>query len=256
VSPTNSSILCAERRNTIARIVAQTGKVRVSDLVEQFGVDASTIRRDLNTLEAQNAVLRVHGGAIAVQQPEAHPSRLAASETAGRIAQSVGKIVRDGETIFLGPGELTLALAKELASHSRLTIVTSGLEVAYWAATNTDHTLIVTGGQIGGHSLEMGGELTRQALDSLRADKVILEFAGVSAIGGLTEDSLLQAEVAKTLMQIGAEVIVLASPEQVSRVSVAFVASVTDADIVVTAREAPSPDLWDLSESGVRVILA
>ena len=256
MSSTNGPTLSAERRNTIARIVAQTGKVRVSELIERFGVDASTIRRDLNTLEVQNAVQRVHGGAIAIQQPGAHTSCLAETATASRIAQSVRRIVRDGETIFLGPGELTLALAKELASRSRLTIVTNGLKVAHWAAANLDHTLIVTGGQVSGYDLEMGGELTRQALNNLRADKVILEFAGVSAIGGLTEDSLLQAEIARALMEIGAEVIVLASPEQVSRVAVAFVAPVIDADIVVTAREAPSSDLWDLSESGVRVILA
>ena len=222
----NSPTLSAERRNTIARIVAQSGKVRVSELIERFGVDASTIRRDLNTLEAQNAVQRVHGGAIAVQRPEAHRWRLAETATASRIAQSVGGIIRDGETIFLGPGELTSALVRELASRSRLTIVTNGLEVAHWAAANKHHTLIVTGGQVGGHDLEMGGELTRQALNNLRADKVILE------------------------------VIVLASPEQLRRIAVAFVAPATDADIVVTAREAPAPALWDLSESGVRVILA
>jgi len=228
----------------------------VSELIERFGVDASTIRRDLNALEAQNAVQRVHGGAIAVQQPEAGGTHLAQATAAARIARTVGQTISDGETIFLGPGELTLALAKELASRSRLTIVTNGLEIAYWTAANTDHTMIVTGGQVGKHDLALAGELTKQAFASLRADKVILEFAGVSAIGGLTEDSLPEAEIAETLMEIGAEVIVLVPPERVSRVAVAFVAPIIDADIVVTTREAPSPALWDLSESGVRVVLA
>jgi DeoR/GlpR family transcriptional regulator of sugar metabolism len=231
------------------------GRVRVSELIEQFGVDASTIRRDLNALEAKNALQRVHGGAIAIQNETESAGELETA-IATRIARAVVATINEGETIFLGPGPLALALAKETISHSRLTVVTNGLEAAYWIAANTNHTLIVTGGQVGGHDLALGGELAKRAFNSLRADKVILEFAGVSAIGGLTEDSLPQAELTEILMDIGAEVIVLIPPERVSRVAVAFVAPVTEADVIVTAREAPSPALWDLSESGVRVILA
>jgi DeoR family transcriptional regulator of aga operon len=168
----------------------------------------------------------------------------------------VAKLVGAGETIFLGPGSLALEVARSLALISGLTIVTNGLGVAHWLASNTSHTLIVTGGQAEEGNGGLVGQLTRAALSSLRADRVILELSGVSAVGGLTDDDLARAEIAQMLLEIGSEVIALVPVERVGRVAAAFVAPITEADIVVTGREAPSAFLWDLSESGVKVVLA
>jgi len=128
--------------------------------------------------------------------------------------------------------------------------------VAHWIATNTSHTLIVTGGQAEGHDLGLVGQLTRAALADLRADHLVLELGGISAVEGMTDDSLPQAEIARQLLEVGSQVIVLVPAERVGRVAAAYIAPASDADVVVTSREAPSPPLWDLSEAGVRVVLA
>jgi DeoR/GlpR family transcriptional regulator of sugar metabolism len=176
-------------------------------------------------------------------------------EQESRIGRAVAGMVADGETVFLGPGSLSQEVARSLALIPQLTIVTNGLGVAHWVASNTSHTLIVTGGQTkGGGGLL--GQLTRAALSSLRADRVVLELSGVSAVGGLTDDDLAQAEIAQMLLEIGAEVIALVPVERVGRVAAAFIAPITEVDVVVTGREAPSAFLWDLSESGVKVVLA
>jgi DeoR/GlpR family transcriptional regulator of sugar metabolism len=237
-------------------MVAQNGAARVAELVAHFGVNAATIRRDLKALEEQNRVQRVHGGAVAVEQaaPGVAPAPPGTQEA--RIGHAVAKMIADGETIFLGPGRLPLEVVRCLGGHSRLTIVTNGLEVAHWIAANTSHTLIVTGGQVEGRDMGLVGQLTRTALSSLRADHVILELGGVSAVDGLTDDSLPQAEIAQKLLEIGAQVVVLVSAERMGRVAAAYIAPVSEADVIVTAREAPSPILWDLSETGVRVVLA
>ena len=123
--------------------------------------------------------------------------------------------------------------------------------MAHWVASNTPHLLIVTGGQVEERDLGLVGQLTRAALSSLRADHVVLELGGVSAVGGLTDDSLPQAEVARLLLEIGVQAIVLVSAERVGRVAAAYIAPAADADVVVTTRDAPSSFLWDLSEAGV-----
>jgi DeoR/GlpR family transcriptional regulator of sugar metabolism len=165
-------------------------------------------------------------------------------------------MIDDGETVFLGPGTLCLEVARGLTGHSQVTVVTNGLDVAYWLATHTRHRLIVTGGQAEGHDLSLVGQLAREALNSLRADRVILELGGVSAVEGLTEDSLSQAEIARMLMGVGSNIVIVMRPERVGRVAAAQVAPATGADVIVTAREAPSAYLWDLSEVGVEVVLA
>jgi DeoR/GlpR family transcriptional regulator of sugar metabolism len=256
--------LSAERRAAIAKLAAEHGAVRVADLAARFDVDASTIRRDLKTLEAQESVRRVHGGAVApalVSPPEGprEGSEGGDAPTDGpqaRIGQAAAEMVEAGETIFLGPGRLPLAVAHQLADHARLTIVTNGLAVAHWIAAHTSHTLIVTGGQVEARDQGMSGRLTLAALSSLRADRVVLEMGGVSALEGLTDDSLPQAEVARALLETGSQIIVLVEPDRVGGVAAACVAPVSEADVIVTAREASSSFLWDLSETGVRVVLA
>lgn len=248
--------LTAERRAAIARMVAQNGTVRVAELVARLGVHAATIRRDLKVLEEQRMVRRVHGGAVAVEEAAPEGTWAPPGTQAARIGQAVAEMVADGQTVFLSPGRLSLEVAHCLTARSRLTIVTNGLEVANWVAVNTPHTLIVTGGQAEGRNLGLVGHLTRAALSSLRADHVVLELGGISAVGGLTDDSLQQAEIARLLLEIGSQVVVLAPAERVGRVAAAYIAPVSDADVIVTTREAPSPFLWDLSQSGVHIVLA
>jgi DeoR/GlpR family transcriptional regulator of sugar metabolism len=236
--------------------VAQDGAVRVARLAARFDVNASTIRRDLKALEEQGVIRRVRGGAVAVEEVAPQGPCAPPGTQEARIGHAVAEMIADGATVFLGPGRLPLEAACCMRARSRLTIVTNGLAVAHWVAVHTPHTLIVTGGQVEGNDLGLVGQLTRTALSSLRADHVILELGGVSAVEGLTDDSLPQAEIARALLEIGSQVIVLVQPERVGRVAAAYIAPASDADVIVTAREAPSPALWDLSELGVRIVLA
>lgn len=252
-----SLTVSAERRNAIAQSIVEEGAARVSDLAERFDVSTTTIRRDLETLESEGVVRRVHGGAVATEEAGAgQPEPIRDDTAAARIGQSVVEMIDDGETVFLGAGRIPLAVAQALTARAQVTVVTSSLAVAHWLAEQTSHTVIVTGGQVEGRDLGLVGRLTRKALASLRADRVILELSGVSAVEGLTHDSLPQAEIAQLLLETGSEVVVLVPPDRVGRVAAAYVGPVTAADVIVTARDAPSPYLWDLSETGVRITLA
>jgi DeoR family fructose operon transcriptional repressor len=239
-------------------VVARQGTARVAELAERFDVSPATIRRDLETLEERGAVQRVHGGAMVAKRepPQAAASAGPPSSQAVRMGQAVADMIEDGETIFLGPGSFCLEVARGLGNRSGVTVVTNGLDVAHWLAGHTRHRVIVTGGQAEGHDLGLVGQLARDALSSLRADSVILELGGVSAVEGLTEDSLSHAEIAQMLMEAGSKIVIVVPPERVGRVAAAQVAPVTSADVIVTAREAPSAYLWDLSEVGVQIVLA
>jgi len=236
--------------------VTQAGFAQVIDLAQHFGRDTSTIRRDLEAIAEQGRIRRVHGGAVAALDEHGSYAEDVAAAQEARIAGALAEAVGDGETVCLGPGRLPFAAARALVSKSRLTIITNALEIAYWLATNTAHNVIVAGGQLERADLALVGKLARTALAGLRAERVILEAGGVSAIGGVTDDSLSQAEIAQILLGTGSEIVVAVPPDRVGRVAAVHVAPVSDFDVVVTAREAPSSHLWDLSELGVRIVLA
>ncbi len=56
-------MLTEERHQRILALLEETDIVKVSELIHQLQASESTIRRDLQELEAQGVLVRIHGGA-------------------------------------------------------------------------------------------------------------------------------------------------------------------------------------------------
>lgn len=242
-------MLGTERRTLILEELAQKGSVRVSDLAEEFQVDPVTIRRDLNRLEREGRLHRVHGGAVL---REVTPLAPPASNLERRIAETAARFIPDGSVVFLGPGTLTRELVTLLGEDKHLTIITNALDVAWHAARTHQHTLHLIGGQVE-ETYGIYGKL--DALPQLRADWVFLEAGGLDAHRGLTHDQTQYADMARALFNLGAQIAVLLPPERVGKVAAVFIAPAAEVDILVTGREASNAPLWDLSEMGLRIVL-
>lgn len=248
-------MLSAERRQAISKLVAQSGVVNVVDLARRFEVSASTIRRDLGQLERKDLIHRIHGGAIATTASRTAPS---VEYVAGRIGRAAAARVRANETIFLGPGRLTLETAKALVSvlpaQTQATVVTNGLEIAHWLADNSTLSIILTGGTVGRPRNGLGGPLAAHALLSLRADRVFVQAAGISPDQGVMGTDLEQAELCRELISTAGETIVLASPERIGRAGGVWIGPASDVDVIITGRDASDAALWDFSQMGVTIV--
>ena len=73
-----------ERRVKIAEMLERRSSVTVAELTDAFQVSLETIRRDLEYLERQGALKRVHGGAITVRKSRATAASLPVSRSTGR----------------------------------------------------------------------------------------------------------------------------------------------------------------------------
>lgn len=254
-------MLSAERQRTISEQVARLGVVNVADLGERLGVSASTVRRDLEKMERQGLIKRIHGGAAVPDglhragsgpwfEPERDPWD---GESIGRAA---AKRVQPYETIYLGPGQLTLATAKALATRENVTIVTNSLEIAHWLATQSDLPVVLTGGRVGRPRDRLDGSLVKYALQTLRADRVFIESVGISPDQGLMDVDLEQAELCRELIEAAGETIVLVPPDRIGRVGGVLIGPAGDADVIITGRAASEAMLWDLSQLGIVIISA
>ena len=65
-------LLSTEREELILRCIAE-GIKTVGGLVEELNVSEATVRRDLENLEQQGLLRRVHGGAELVKNPKTEP---------------------------------------------------------------------------------------------------------------------------------------------------------------------------------------
>ena len=63
----SSPILAPQRRELIRSLVRDEGVVRVEDLRLNLKVSVATIRRDLEILEENGKLQRVHGGAVTME---------------------------------------------------------------------------------------------------------------------------------------------------------------------------------------------
>jgi DeoR/GlpR family transcriptional regulator of sugar metabolism len=94
------------------------------------------------------------------------------------------------------------------------------------------------------------------ALTNMRVDWVILEAEGLDAEKGLSVGNRGYAEIARELFKLSAQTLIIIPPQRIGRAGALFIAPASEVDIVITGREAPNPPLWDLSELGVRIVLA
>jgi DeoR/GlpR family transcriptional regulator of sugar metabolism len=93
-----------ERQQLIlAQLHALQSELSVEDLAQKFGVSALTIRRDLDRLENDNAVLRTHGGCVLRTSVEsAYHKRIALNfELKQAIARAAAQEVKAQHVILI-----------------------------------------------------------------------------------------------------------------------------------------------------------
>jgi len=253
-------MLTTERRRLIADRIRRQSAVRLRELSQELQVSASTIRRDLEHLESQGLLKRTYGGAVLAEKetdtegtirPGAVPSA-----RASQIAIATAALVTKGETIYLGAGSLALAVAHQLAERTGITVITNALDVAAFLAHRSTLSVILTGGQLERQEGALVGHVAELTLMELRADRAVLDVAGISVPDGITGESLSTAQFTRTVIDRMPEVIVIADAHKWGRVGPAFLAPLEAIDRIVTSQHAPPAMIWDLSQLGIQIIQA
>jgi DNA-binding transcriptional ArsR family regulator len=121
------------RRDEILSRVQRHGYVSVKQLAEEYQVDSSTIRRDLDRMAAAGLVHRSHGGATMPGEPEETPYAVKVGKNVAQkraIARAVAALVPDGASILMDSGSTTLEIPTKVTSGSSRSSVTSTLTVS------------------------------------------------------------------------------------------------------------------------------
>lgn len=109
-------MLAEERFSLILDLLARQRTATVQELCEALNASESTIRRDLNELDKQGKLNKVHGGATLPDSPfrTDEPTMAAKEELAvsqkQSIAQAAAELILPEDFIYLDAGSSTLAL--------------------------------------------------------------------------------------------------------------------------------------------------
>lgn len=252
--------LSLERHAQIAQLIETQGRATVEELSARFGVSEATIRRDLEKLDAQGAVRRTHGGAVAVLRAAPEPPVLRRADEHAAEKQQIGataaQLVADGDTIILGSGTTTPEVARHLGGKRNLKVITNALNIALLLANQPEITLIVTGGLVRSSEQSMIGHLTERALSELRADKLIMGIRALSLAEGLSNEYGLETSVDRAMLRCAAQIIVVADHSKFERVASVVLAPINTIHTLVTSSLAPTTQLDELRRLGVQVVVA
>ena len=128
-------MLAEDRLNAIVSMVQQAGSVTVPELAEALGVTASTIRRDLQTLDRAHRIAKVHGGATSLER--AHVTRdLTLNERSDlhnddkeRICARAAALVEPESFVYIDSARRRSSPSKHLPRLESVTYVTDSVSM-------------------------------------------------------------------------------------------------------------------------------
>lgn len=254
-------MLASQRRTAILSMVQDSGAVRVSDLVEQLGVSDMTVRRDIERLDTDGLLERVHGGALALLPRAAdEPGFTAKSSlmTAAKhaIALAAARLVDSGATIGISAGTTTYEFARAIRNIPHLTVVTNSVPVAQLLhESGGNHVVVLTGG-VRTPSDALVGPVAVSALQGLHVDRLFLGAHGIDRNAGLTTPNLVEAETNRALVRASRTVCVLADHSKVGIVGLSTFMALDEVDTLITDPGTPARVRVILEESVDHLVLA
>lgn len=230
-------------------------ELRVVALADRFDVSSMTIRRDLQALERQGKLTRVHGGAVLTDRAIEPPATRAQDRRAEKdaIARRAAPLVEPGADVFIGAGSTTHALARRLADGDGARFSTNCLYIAQTLGAMVQHDIHVFGGAYFRSAGTFVGPETIEAIERRRFDLVMIGIDGIDVRYGFLEPMEWQAWLVRTLRRCSDRLAVLADGGKFERRSEFRVLSLDEVDLLVTDRRPPEDALTGLERAGVVV---
>ena len=253
-------MLAAERRRAIGESIRSRGIVSVAEMAQALGTTEITLRRDLRRMAREGLLVRTHGGAVlpaALGHEPSYSEKLGqAGPEKASIAQLAVSLVRPGDSILLGPGTTTLALARLLVGSPELTVVTNSLLVAQALMEAPHVEVILTGGTLRRSIHALVGPAAEDAVRSLRASQVFISGNGFSAERGLSTPSPLVAATDRALAGAAQQVVVLADHTKIGQETMCQTVPAARVHTLITDARAPARELEAIRAAGVEVLVA
>lgn len=200
-------MLTAERHRAILRLLAEQGRIAISEIAQRFGVSQATARRDAVFLAEVGKAARAHGGLLPANffQSEPHFRAKADRQTGikARIARKAADLLPHEGNVFIDSGSTCLEVARLLIERPNLRIFTNSIPLLAFTA-QSQATITCIGGEGRKVSLALTGALAQTWLSHLRFDSVVIGASGLDVAGGAytteIQESAIKAEVLRRAM--------------------------------------------------------
>lgn len=249
-----------KRRDIIIQYISKNKIVRALDLAEQFQVSMETIRRDLEELEQEGLVKRVHGGAVLDRMHGVEPAynirEIKNYEEKVLIGKCAAELVQDGDTIIIDLGTTTLEFARFLKEKKNLTVLTNALQIATELSYYTNIKVIVLGGNLRSGEIATSGYWAERMVQQFYVDKLFLGTGALSIERGIMDYNIDESNLRRYFVENANQIVALADYSKFGIKALSQVCELKHLDIIVTDEKTNKTYVRDLRKAGIKVIVA
>ncbi len=251
-----------ERHRIILGEVAEKPVVTVSELVALTGASEATIRRDIGALHVTGQLLRVRGGAEALNPPAMRGIAgrpFSVNETVNidkkrAIARAAVALCEDGDSIIINGGTTTFQMVHHLARR-RMQILTNSFPITEHLLRNSKNTITVPGGAIYREQDIILSPFENDVTRNFFARRMFMSARGISPIGVMEGDPLIiQAE--QKLINQAEELVLLVDSSKFAIRSSLILCPLERVHIIITDDGVSARDARIVEQAGIRLIVA
>ncbi|MFM1886424.1 MAG: hypothetical protein RL026_1581 [Pseudomonadota bacterium] len=273
-APAPRALHAVERRQAILDLLAQQVLVTFRELEQRVQASPATLRRDLDHLEREGRIERLHGGARLVGHGA--PATTAGSASAAAQGQLLGTPFREnvarhaaekraigraaarlceaGEGIMIDGGSTTLQMCPHLEG-LQLQVLTTSLHIVNALLPQANTQVLVPGGAVFREQDIILSATGDDLMPRFHAPKL---FMGAASVGpqGLMQDDVVLVAAERRLIERAEQVILLVDSSKFEAPSGNVVCGLEAIDIVVTDDAIAPQHRKMLEQAGVRVLIA
>jgi transcriptional repressor of the fructose operon, deoR family, putative len=212
--------------------------VSLEYLVKALDTSESTVRRDLDELESERKLRRVHGGAESLhflQEEESNQEKSIKNiQEKTKIAQKAASLIQEYDVIFIDAGTTNELLVNELHDPS-VTVVTNSIHHATKLVERNIPTVIIGGVVKRSTDASIGGVALNQ-IGQLNFDKAFIGMNGIDD-GFFTTPDMEEGAVKRAILENAKRTYVLADASKLGNTSFAKVAPISRARLITNQTE-------------------
>lgn len=245
------------RQSAILKAVTARGSCTVSELARELSVSGETIRRDIRVMARQGLVRKVHGGVSMPDQLRESSFRLRLLENAEAkqtIARLAAAEVKNGDSLMIDTGSTTTYVARELADHRDLMLITNCTEIARTLARGSSNRVFLVGGELRGDDGALFGAEALRFVARFRCRMALLSIGAVDLESGFMDFHPEEAEFSQAVIDQASRVIVVADHSKFGRQAPVKVCRHADVDTLITDQPPPPSFARRLAEAEVEIL--
>ena len=257
-------MLKSKRQEKILADLRQYQMMSVAELKENFDVSEITIRRDLDDMEQEGLLRRVHGGARILTHSYPEPPVLLRQkeqvEEKEAISELALELIRDGDVIALESGSTTIALARKIAQKEwqNLQVITNNFEIQKVLRNASNIQLVFVGGFVDQQEMCTYGELAETALKHLRVRKFFCGCRGIDPVFGRSNNIQTGFEIGTvhSFAEISEQIIMLADHTKFGLTFALQMLPNDQIDIIITSDQTSDEMLTPFEAQGIQIKVA